>query len=164
MVYCGFILEKRRGSLAKPASRTGTRCSGPLDLISMAENPRRRQRRRDSPETKLRGGARLGSPELGVPAAPVGHSSRLQAGRHHHGLGNTSRGNRSGQNYSSDDMTVRGGSGRRTHRRAVFQALRAAFYHDIWRNRTRERRRGSPRGCGGRSCDGRWKSTTTGGG
>jgi hypothetical protein len=48
-------------------------------------------------------------------------------------------------------------------RRAAFRALRVAKDYDIWCKRTRERRRSSPRGCGGRSCGGRGKSMMTGG-
>jgi hypothetical protein len=48
-------------------------------------------------------------------------------------------------------------------RRAAFRALRVAKGYDIWRKRTRERRRSSPRGCGVRSCGGRGKSMVTGG-
>jgi hypothetical protein len=49
-------------------------------------------------------------------------------------------------------------------RRAAFWALRVAKANDIRCQRTRERRRSSPRVCGGRSCGGRRKTTTTGGG
>jgi hypothetical protein len=62
-------------------------------------------------------------------------------------------------------MSTMAGAGRRggvTTTRAFRPRVRSTV-DEIWRNMTRERRRGSPRGCGGLRCDGGRKTTTTGG-
>jgi hypothetical protein len=63
----------------------------------------------DSPELVSAVARGSGSPELGVPAAPVGQTSRLRVGEHRCGTGNYSRVNRSGQGDFSDGTTTKGG-------------------------------------------------------
>jgi hypothetical protein len=108
-----------------------------------------------TPAAKTRGDAAWDSPELGVPAAPGAKASRLQAREHHRGTGKRSRATAGPRGARASRATVRGGG----HRwRAAFQGLRPAKDYGVRRKRTRERRGGSPRARGGRSCRGRWSS------
>jgi hypothetical protein len=97
-----------------------------------------------------------GSPELCVPAAPRVKPSRLQAGEHHRDMGDRSRATAGRRGARASRATGRGGGHRR---RAAFQGLRPAKDYGVRRKRTRERRGGSPRARGGRSCRGKWSST-----
>jgi hypothetical protein len=164
-----LILEKRMDSLAKSPALTGTLPfdsraesiwatgsasdgSGKVRGVRAAVWRRRRRllRRRGS-----------GSPELGVPAAPVAEASRLLAREDHRGTGRRPRATAGPRGARASRATVRGGG---HHRRAAFQGLRPAKAYGGWRKITRKRRGDAPKGCGGRGGGGRRRTTTTGGG
>jgi hypothetical protein len=79
-------------------------------------------------------------------------SSRLQAGEHHRDTGKRSRATARPREARTSRSMARGGGHRR---RATSQRLRATKDYGIRRKRPRERRGGSPKTRGGRSCRGR---------
>jgi hypothetical protein len=115
----------------------------------------------DSPELVSTVARGSGSPELGVPAAPVAEASRLLVREDHRGTGRRPRATAGPSGARASRATVRGGG---HHRRAVFQGLRRPKYYGIRCNMTRGGRGSSPRARDGRRYDGGETTTTTGGG